>query len=74
MPMVIKVRVQARSSHEKIEEVGEDEYKVWVTVPAVENQANEAVVELLADHFNTAPSNIRIRSGQKSNNKLIEIL
>jgi uncharacterized protein (TIGR00251 family) len=70
---MIRVRVQARSSQEKIEETGEDEYKVWVTVPAAENQANEAVIEVLADYFNTAPSNIKIRSGQKSNHKLIEI-
>jgi uncharacterized protein (TIGR00251 family) len=71
--MNIRVKVQARSSHEKIEEVGEDEYKIWVTVPPAENQANEAVIEILADYFNTAPSNIKILSGHKSSHKLIEI-
>jgi len=72
--MIIKVKVQARSSQEKVEEVGLDEYKVWVAAPPAENQANEAVVEMLADFFNTAPSNIRIISGHKSSHKLIEIL
>ncbi|MEJ0021523.1 MAG: DUF167 family protein [Candidatus Doudnabacteria bacterium] len=50
-----------------------EEYKVWVTVPPADNQANNAVIDLLADHFNTSPSKIRIRSGYKSAHKLIEI-
>jgi uncharacterized protein YggU (UPF0235/DUF167 family) len=50
-----------------------DEYKVWVTVPPADNQANEAVIDLLSDFFEVAPSKIRIRSGYKSAHKLIEI-
>jgi len=71
--MNIRVKVQARSSQEKIEEVDVDEYKIWVTSPPAENRANEDVIEILADYFNTAPSNIRILSGHKSSHKLIEI-
>ncbi len=71
--MIIRVKVQARSSQEKIEETGVDEYKIWVAAPPTENQANEAVIEILADYFNTAESNIRIMSGHKSSHKLIEI-
>lgn len=73
MPQIIKVKVQAKSSQEKIEETGLDEYKIWVTVPPADNQANEATLEILAEYFNTAPSNIRIVSGYKSTHKLIEI-
>jgi len=71
--MTIRVKVQARSSQEKIEEIDVDEYKIWVTSPPAENRANEDVIEILADYFNTAPSNIRILSGHKSSHKLIEI-
>lgn len=71
--MLIRVKVQTRSSIEKIEEVGLDEYKIWVTVPPADNQANEAAIDLLADYFNTPPSKIRIKSGYKSSHKLIEI-
>ena len=71
--MVIRVKVQTKSSQEKIEETGIDEYKVWVSVPPADNAANEALIEILADYFNTAPSNIRILSGYKSSHKLIEI-
>ncbi len=71
--MVIRVKVQTHAKFEKIEEVGFEEYKIWVTAAPADNKANEAVIELLADHFNTSPSLIRIRSGNKSAHKLIEI-
>jgi len=71
--MIIRVKVQARSSQEKIEEVDIDEYKIWVTSPPADNQANESVIEVVSDYFNTAPSNIKIISGHKSSHKLIEI-
>ena len=73
MPLIIRVKVQTRSSQEKIEETGIDEYKIWVTVPPADNQANDALIEILADYFNTAPANIKIRSGYKSSHKLVEI-
>lgn len=71
--MIIKVKVQTRASVDRVEEVGLEEYKVWVTVPATDNQANEAVIDVLSDYFEISPSKIRIRSGNKSTHKLIEI-
>lgn len=71
--MLIRVRVQTRSSQEKVEETGVDEYKVWVAAAPAEGKANEAVIEALADYFNVAPSLVKIKSGNKSAHKLIEI-
>lgn len=71
--MLIRVKVQTRSSIEKIEEIGLEEYKVWVNAVPADNQANEAVIDLLSDYFDVPPSRIRIRSGSKSTHKLIEI-
>jgi uncharacterized protein len=71
--MLIRVKVQTRSSQEKIEELGPEEYKVWVTAAPADGQANAALVEVLADYFNVAPSLIRIRSGNKSAHKLVEV-
>jgi uncharacterized protein (TIGR00251 family) len=71
--MIIKVTVQTKASSEKIEELGLEEYKIWVTVPPADNEANDAVIEVVADHFNVAPSLVHIRSGHKSRHKLIEI-
>ncbi|MBX4187660.1 MAG: DUF167 domain-containing protein [Candidatus Doudnabacteria bacterium] len=71
--MIIKVKVQAHSTQERIEELGIDEYKVWVTSAPAEGEANAALIEVLADYFNIAPSLIKIKSGNKSAHKLIEI-
>lgn len=72
--MVIRVKVQTHASSDRIEETGLEEYKIWTTAIPADNQANDAVIEILADYFNTSPSRIRIRSGHKSTHKLIEIL
>ena len=71
--MLIKVKVQARASQEKIEETGIEEYKVWVTAPPAGGEANEALIDVLAEYFNIAPTKIRIKSGNKSAHKLVEV-
>jgi len=53
--------------------IGED-LKVWVKGQPKEGEANLCVIELLAKHFKVAKSQIRIVSGYKSRNKLIEII
>ena len=73
MSRIIRVKVQARASFERVEEQDLDEYKVWVTAPPADNAANEAVIDILSDYFDVSPSKIRIRSGYKSTHKLIEI-
>jgi uncharacterized protein len=71
--MLIRVKVQTRSSQEKIEEVGIDEYKVWVAAAPTDGSANQALIEILSDYFGIAPSLIKIKSGNKSTHKLVEI-
>jgi uncharacterized protein YggU (UPF0235/DUF167 family) len=41
--------------------------------PAIENRANEALIEYLAAVLKTPKSAVRIRSGGKSRTKLIEV-
>lgn len=71
--MLIRVKVLARSSRDELEQLDEGEYKAWVTAAPADGEANTAVIELIAEHFNVAPSLIRIKSGIKSDRKLIEI-
>lgn len=73
MSRLIRVHVQTHAHFERIEEMGLEEYKVWTTAIPAEGKANEAVIEILADYFNVAPSQVRIKSGNKSTHKLIEI-
>ena len=67
------VRVQPRASRDGIAGVVEGALKVRLCAPPVENQANEALVEFLASVLKTAKSTVRIRSGEQSRRKRVEI-
>jgi uncharacterized protein len=67
------VRVQPRASREEIVGVVEGALKIKLLAPAVENRANEALVDLLATVLKTSKSAVRIRSGEQSRTKRIEV-
>jgi uncharacterized protein (TIGR00251 family) len=71
--VVVSVRVQPRASRDVI--VGEmaGALKIRVQAPAVEDRANEAVVELLAGLLKRPKSAVRILSGERSRTKRIAI-
>ena len=71
--MKIFVRVKPNSKSEKVEQIDPYHYRMSVKEPATEGRANWGVVRCLADHFNIAPSLIRITSGHSSRDKVIEI-
>jgi uncharacterized protein len=67
--IVFAIKVVPGSSRQRI--VGEyaDRLKVTVTAAAEGGAANEAVIELLADSLHTAPANVRIIRGHRSQRK-----
>jgi hypothetical protein len=68
----INVRVMPRAKKNKVvEEAGR--LKVYLTAPPVEGRANEALVELLAEHFKVKKSQITIVRGEKSRDKVVVI-
>jgi len=69
----LEVRVIPRASKSKVQETGSGSLKVYVTAPPVDGKGNEAVIELLAEHFGAARSRIKVIRGEKSRNKIIEI-
>ncbi|MFA5840209.1 MAG: DUF167 domain-containing protein [Candidatus Margulisiibacteriota bacterium] len=71
MRLNIKVIPNAKQS-KLVQEAGN--YKVYLTAPAVEGKANEALIEFLAEHFKVKKKQIAIVRGEKSRNKLVEIL
>ena len=71
--MKINVRIKPRSKRPKVEKT-EDGYVVCVSEPPIENKANKALIESLSCHFDVPKSRIRIVSGLKSKNKVIEIV
>jgi len=67
------VRVQPRASKDEIAgEIG-GAVKVRLQAPAVEDRANEALAEFLAQLLKTSRTAVRILSGERSRTKRIEI-
>lgn len=67
------VRVQPRASRDEVAGVLNGALKIRLCAPAVENRANEALVEYLAAILKTSKSAVRIRSGEQSRTKRIEV-
>jgi uncharacterized protein (TIGR00251 family) len=70
---IFPVRVQPRASKDEIAGEMSGALKVRLRAPAVENRANEALVEFLAQLLKTPKSAVRILSGDRSRTKRIEI-
>ena len=72
---VVRLVVSAKpnSGRTKVEKTGENSYKVWVTKPPHENQANEAVIEALSDYLDIPKSGIKLIRGGKGRQKTFEI-
>jgi uncharacterized protein (TIGR00251 family) len=67
------VRVQPRASKDEIAGVIEGALRIRLQAPAVENRANEALVEFLAHLLKTPKSAVRILGGERSRTKRVEI-
>jgi len=71
----ITVRVSPRASRNEISEILEDgTIKIRLTAAPVDGQANSALIKLLADVLDIAPSQIEIVAGQSGKDKLITIV
>lgn len=70
--MIFNVRVCPRASRNHVEQTGSN-IKVYLTKPASRGLANEQLVDLLSKHFKTKKYLVRIKRGEKSRNKLVEI-
>jgi len=71
--MTITVKAKPSARENKIQEIGENEYRISVTEPPVQGRANYAIIELLADHFNVSKSDVKLVSGFRSREKTFEI-
>jgi len=70
--MKIQVKVKPNSRTEELSREG-DSFIAKVKEPPKEGKANQAVIKLLAEHFGVSQSQVRILSGLKSRNKVIEV-
>jgi uncharacterized protein (TIGR00251 family) len=67
-----QVKVKPNSKTEGLSQEG-DSFIVKVKEPPKEGKANQAVIRLLAEHFGISQSQVRIISGFKNRNKVVEV-
>jgi uncharacterized protein len=71
--VLFTVRIQPRASRDETAGVIEGALKIRLCAPAVENRANEALIEFLSGVLKTSKSAVRIRSGAQSRTKRVEV-
>jgi uncharacterized protein len=71
---VINIRVVPRSSKVTIEALGADQYKIKLTSPPVDGEANEQLVGVLAGKLSIPANRIEIISGATSRLKRVRII
>lgn len=71
--MRLYIKVIPRSYQNKIEKIGENQYKIKITAHPVDGKANEMLIDLLADHFGVAKSCVAIIGGKTAKTKIVEI-
>jgi uncharacterized protein (TIGR00251 family) len=70
--MRIQVKVKPNSNKESVEKI-DNTYIVNIKEKAEKGRANIALIKLLAKYFKVSSSNIKIRQGLTSRNKILEI-
>jgi uncharacterized protein len=71
---VFAVRVQPRASKNEIAGVMEGALKIRLQAPAVEDRANEALREYLAELLKRPKSAVRILAGERNRVKRVEVV
>jgi len=71
--VIFSVRVQPRASKDEVAGVMDGALKVRLRAPALEDRANEALCEYLAEILKTPKAAVRILSGHHSRSKRVEV-
>ncbi len=71
---IYRIKVIPNSKVNKIVERQDNFLKIKLTAPAHEGKANKALVNFLAQEFKLAKNKIKIISGEKSREKVIEFI
>ena len=72
--MRLFVQAMPGSGEERVEDLGDGKYKVWVREPADKGLTNKAVILTLSKYLNIPRSKPNIRTSHSSRNKIIEFV
>ena len=70
--MILNIKVIPNAKKNKIIE-GEGGLKVYLSASPIEGKANKALIDFLSEHFGVKKYQIKIKKGEKSRNKVVEI-
>ncbi|MFH1473894.1 MAG: DUF167 domain-containing protein [Candidatus Aenigmatarchaeota archaeon] len=71
--MEINVLVKPNAKYSQVIKLTKYDYKVSVDAPTKDNEANNRLIEILAEHFEVPRSFISIVRGFKSKKKVIRV-
>ena len=71
--MLIRVRVTPNAKKPAVVKIAEGSFEVKVDERAEGGKANKRLLELLTEHFGVPKSSLRVVSGAKSRDKLIDV-
>ena len=71
--MRVNIKVHARSKRESVTALPDGSLKVELKAPPVEGSANEAICELLAEHYKVHKRDVKVVIGSTNNKKVVEI-
>lgn len=72
--MKIFLKVKTKAKIKKLIKIDETHYVISVSSPPEKGKANKEILKTLAKYFNMTISKIIIVSGEKSKEKIIEVL
>lgn len=73
MKKVISVTVVPRSNKNEVLPQPDGSYKIKITAPPVDGEANKKLTEVISDFFEVTKSCITIVKGERGRKKIIEI-
>lgn len=71
--MRISVKVKPNARENRIEKTGDNQFSVRVKAKPQKGEANQAVIEILAEYFGIAKSRIALQRGATSKQKIFGI-
>lgn len=74
MSKTIKIKVIPRSSFNEIIELPDGSLKIKLTAPPVDGEANKKLIDFLSKEWKITKSKIKIIKGEKSKEKIVEIV
>jgi len=67
--LILNVRLQPKSSHDKIAGIENGYLKIRITTPPIDGKANKHLIKVLAKLFSVAPSTIQLLNGETAREK-----